>query len=255
MTTERDEKPTGIEEAPPEVEPVAAADPDISKIIDEKFGQLQGRMAGVMGQRTADLKREVTEAAVTAVREALAVQAKEQQEQQSYRNQLLQQGLDDEQIAAVMQADAQRRAAQQPAAEPKAAQPAQSFDDGYDWDASERQLLGKSVTALLDGLDLTDVEVSDQRLWNGVSPGISTEQAYQLVKTNARKIKPASRSTEQSNTTQQAAQTKPQNSPPPTTQTAPVSNASSYDSKADAAAAFTRGEINIDEYKVALSNL
>lgn len=254
MTTENTE-PTGNEQAPPEQQqeaPKAELDPAIAAALDERFGRLQGQMAGVMGQRTADFKREITDAASAAMRELQAEQQRQQAEQQAYLQRLASAGLDEEQLNAVMQANAEREKAPEPKQQDQQ-QPSREFNDGYSWSASERQGLGRSITALLDGMSVTDVEVTDQRLWQGVTPGMTTDQAYAQVRNNARAIsKPEARSTEQRTTTQPKSDEK---APPPSTQAAPAANAASYDSKAEAAAAFAKGEIDIIAYKEALASL
>jgi hypothetical protein len=221
--------------------------------LQSQLGNFQGKVAQSVGERLKSIKTELREDLSTAVREILTERDTTAAQEAAYVRELESQGLDEDQIRAVIQTNAKRQPAQ-PKAEP-AKQQTQSFNDGYDWDAAERKALGRAVTGLLDGMDLADVEVSDQRLWAGVTPGITPDEAYNLVKANVKKIRVApgqSRSTEQSTTTQQSAQTK---TPPVSTQGAPATNAAQYESKADAAAAFVRREINIDEYRAVLSQL
>lgn len=238
-STDTDEQPTTT---------VEQQDPPPQYVTKEDFGAFQGRFAQITGQRMKDIQ----EAAAQAVREALAEEQRSSTERAEYIRELEQQGLDEDQIRAVVEANNRRKPAPQPKQTEKPA--ATEYQDGLSWSAEERNQLGRRVTGLLDGLSL-DVDVQDQRLWTGLSTSMSPDEAYAIAKKNAQSLKtpPAeTRSTEQRNTSQQNQQTE---TPPPTTQNAPTESGAAYESKADAAADFVAGKINIDEYKEALAGL
>ena len=256
MTTEKDqvtEQATaeqGTEtDAPEQQEPTL--EERLTTVIDDRMGKFQGQQAQVTGQRLKDIKGELSGEVRSAIREMLQEQQDNAAQEQAYIRTLQEQGLDEDQIRGVVQANAARQVAA-PKPEP-VQQQQEEFRDGHSWNVDERRALGSRVGALLDGLNLADVDVSDQRLWQGLTAGMTTEDAYAVARKNAASLKPEPRSTEQSTTTQQTTQT--EETPPPSTQGAPAGTAQAYDSKSDAAQAFAKGEINIDEYKEALQSL
>lgn len=243
MAEENDFAPTGEV-----VEEQKSTEFDLSKELDSRFGALQGRVAGVMGQRLKEITGEIDTRTEAAIRRVLEERENSSRAEAEYIRTLEQQGLDEDQIRAVVQANASRFKPAEPKREaPK--QPTQQYIDGLSWSESERHQLGRRLTGLLDGLDLADVDVQDQRLWTGLTVSMSPDEAYVLAKANAAKLKEP-RSTEQRTTSRQAQQTEA--TPPPTTRSANAGTTVVYDSKAEAAAAFASGEINIDQYKQAL---
>lgn len=253
MTTDKSpataESETPIADA---VEREAAITP--SYVTKEDLGSFQGRIAQTVGQRFKDIREELRNDVSSVVRSILEEQKATAAKEQQYINELRQQGLDDDEINAVIQTNARREPQRQEPAK-TTEQPQSQFNDGYSWSESERRALGRHVSGLLDGIGLEGVDVSDQRLWNGVDPSMTPDDAYKVVRDNARKILPSAtpRSTEQRTTTQQAEKNPP--AAPVSTQGAPSASAVAYASKAEAAMAFRNREIDSNQYKEALRNL
>ncbi len=110
--------------------------------------------------------------------------------------------------------------------------------------ADEKLNLANNVTQLItqNGLQMTHL---DNRIWEGATAGMSSDQYLALAHSNISRLKTTPTPAPAPASVEAPAPA----TPPPTTQEAPSQTRSPIETKSEAVEAFQRGDINIDEYR------
>lgn len=211
---------------------------DLERVTRDIENKVQGRTANwnsaSFNRQFEDLKNSLRQDFRSEINNAVTAQANAQAEMVRIDS------LDPEE-----QVEYWRGKALNPEQSPEAAEPQQSGGLTED----EQKSLAAYAVGVLKAGGLDTKLYSDPSYWAGASADMSVDQMAEVFYTNVQKQKaPATPAASLTQAT-------PPPPPPPSTQDAPASPSATYDSKTEVAAAFGRGEMNIDQYRAELGNL
>ena len=211
---------------------------DLERVTKDIEGKIQGRTANwnstMFGRQFEAFKDGLRQELRSEINDAIGAQAEMARV---------------DSLDAEEQAEYWRNKALNP--DPPPAQAAQTAQpqQGGGLSEDEQKSLAAYAVGVLKTAGMNTAMYNDPSYWTGTNADMSVDQMAEVFYTNVQKQKaPATPAASPTQAT-------PPPPPPPSTQDAPASPSATYDSKTEVAAAFGRGEINIDQYRSELNNL